>query len=338
MKAAVTTGAGLMICVLLLLYSVFLRPNILVGQSSKQLHIPRHTSFITLQATLQQQGYLSNTRSFRWLARFLHYDRRIVPGAYQLRPNMSNWQAIRLLKTGIQRPVKVVLHNINSKAELAHQLTKNLEIDAAEVEQLLHDPAFLQQYGFQIETVPAMFIPNTYEVYWTISAQALFQRMYKEYQRFWNKARMSRTKSLKLTPIEVSTLASIVQKETNKTEEAPIVAGVYVNRLKKKMALGSDPTLLYILNDPTARRVLNRHKNLESPYNTYKHRGLPPGPICSPSIAMIDAVLNYTSHNYLYFSAKEDFSGYHYFARSYQEHLRNARRYRRALNRGRIYR
>lgn len=323
---------------LLLFYYLFLYPNILVKQPSKQVHIKQGTSFSQLQDILEQGRYLSNTSSFRLLARLMHYDRKVIPGAYQLQSNMSNWQAIRLLRAGIQRPIKVVIHDVKNKADLAHQLTRNLEISANALEQLLYDPIFLDSYGFRLETVLAMFIPNTYEVYWNTSAKKLFARMHKEYQRFWNQARINQAKAMKLIPVEVATLASIVQKETSKVEEAPIIAGVYINRLKKKIALGSDPTLLYILNDPTARRVLYKHKTLESPYNTYKYRGLPPGPICSPSIEMIDAVLKYTAHDYLYFSAKEDFSGYHYFARSYEKHLRNARRYRRALNQARIYR
>lgn len=338
LRGVLAAAASLLLLVFLLLYGLLFRPNVLVGQAGKQLCIPHGTNFSSLQATLKQEGYLRHARSFRLLARLMHYDRRIVPGAYTLQTDMSNWEALRLLRAGNQRPVKVVLNNINSKADLARQLTRNLELSADEFEQLLHDPTFLDTYGFRPETVLAMFIPNTYEVYWTTSARNLFARMHREYQRFWNQTRTKQAKAIRLTPVEVATLASIVQKETSKADEAPLIAGVYINRLKKKIALGSDPTLLHILNDPTIRRVLNKHKTLDSPYNTYKYRGLPPGPICSPGIAMIDAVLNYTPHHYLYFSAKEDFSGYHYFARSYEQHLRNARRYQRALNRARIYR
>ena len=331
-------GSALLMLTILLLYSLFLRPNILVGKPGKQLNIPRGISFRGLIDTLQQEGYVSNVTSFSFLARLMRYDHRVIPGAYQLKPNMSNWQAVRLLRRGTQQPVKIVLHHVCDKAELAAKITHNLEISAAAFKQLLDDPSFVSQYGFHLENVLTMFIPNTYEVYWTISPEGLFARMYKEYQRFWNERRVSQAKRIKLTPVEVSILASIVQGETKKADEAPLVAGVYMNRLRKKIPLQSCPTLLYSLGDPSARRVLHKYKAIDSPYNTYKHKGLPPGPISLPSIAMIDAVLNFTSHSYLYFSAKEDLSGYHYFTQSFKEHLRNARRYQAVLNQGRVYR
>ena len=331
-------SSALLVLGLLLLYSLFLRPNILVNKPGKQLNIPHGISFKHLKATLQQEGYLSSVTSFSLLARLMYYDRRIIPGAYQLKSNMSNWQALRLLRAGVQQPVKIVLHNVDNKTTLATKITQRLEISAAVFQKLLEDPAFVHQYGFNLENVLTMFIPNTYEVYWTISPERLFARMYKEYKHFWNERRLSQAKRLKLTPVEVAILASIVQKETNKLEEAPLIAGVYINRLRKKIALRSCTTLLHILGDPSARRVLHKYKAIDSPYNTYKYRGLPPGPISLPSIAMIDAVLSFTTHNYFYFSAKEDFSGYHYFTRSFQEHLRNARRYQKALNQARIYR
>jgi len=294
--------------------------------------------FKALKDTLQQHGCVSNLASFSFLARLMRYDRKIIPGAYQLATNMSNWQAIQMLKTGTQKPVKIALHHVRTKEELAAKITQNIEINAADFKNLLGDSDFVSQYGFNVHNVMTMFIPNTYEVYWTITAERLFARMYKEYQQFWNASRRSQAKSLKLSPIDISILASIVQSETNKIEEAPLIAGVYINRLRKKVALQSCPTLLYALGDPSVRRVLHKYKALDSPYNTYKYRGLPPGPISLPTIAMIDAVLNSTPSYYLYFSAQEDFSGYHYFAKSLKEHLRHAKRYQRALNQARVYR
>ncbi|MEL6412584.1 MAG: endolytic transglycosylase MltG [Bacteroidota bacterium] len=323
---------------LLPVYETLWRPNILVGHPARQLFIPHGITFQTLQQTLQQQGYIARSTTFRLAARLLKYDRRVLPGAYQLRPNMSNLTAIRLLRSGAQQPVKVVLNNVRDKTELAAKLTSKLEMLAADFEQLLNDPAFVSQYGFTVENVLTMFVPNTYEVYWTITPAKLFQRMYQEYQHFWNAQRRRQAQKIKLDLQEVSILASIVQAETNKITDAPIIAGVYLNRLRKKMALQSCPTLLYAVGDPAARRVLHKYQNIDSPYNTYKYRGLPPGPINLPSIAMIDAVLNFSAHDYLYFAAKEDFSGYHHFARSFREHLRNAKRYQKALNQIRIYR
>lgn len=333
-----TAGLTLLITKLILVYVLFMRPNILVDKPSKQLNIPHGIGFSTLSDTLQQDGYVSNLASFTLLARLMHYDRRIIPGAYQLSTNMSNWQAIRMLRTGTQQPVKIVLHRACTKTELAAKITQHIEINAAAFQKLLDDPVFVGQYGFSLDNVMTMFIPNTYEVYWTITPENLFARMYKEYQQFWNTGRYNQANRLKLTPVEISILASIVQSETNKIAEAPLIAGVYINRLRKKIALQSCPTLLYVLGDPSVSRVLHRYKDLDSLYNTYKYRGLPPGPINLPTIAMIDAVLNSVPCDYLYFVAKEDFSGYHHFTRSLKEHLRNARRYQKALNQARVYR
>ena len=202
---------------------------------------------------------------------------------------------------------------------------------------LLHDST-AAYYGFKANTFISMFIPNTYQVYWTDSPEQILDRMKKEYDAFWTDERKQKAKNLNMTQEEVSTLASIVKGETNKMDEAPTVAGVYINRLKRGIALQADPTLVFAIGDFSIRRILNKDKNFDSPYNTYQHRGLPPGPINMPSIATLDAVLDYEDHNYLYFCAKEDFSGYHAFAKTLAEHNRNARKFQRALNRERIYR
>ena len=319
-------------------YVLALRPNVLVGQPSRRLDVPSGMTFVALRAKLQQQGYVANVTSFTLLARLLGYDRQLRPGAYRLVANMSNWSALRLLRAGLQQPVKIILPQVRTKAALAAKITQNIALSAAAFEELLADAAFLQQYGFNLHNVLAMFVPNTYEVYWTVSAQGLFARMHREYQRFWTARRRGQAAGLGLTPVQVATLASIVQCETNKAAEAPLIAGVYLNRLRKGMALASCPTLLYILDDPSAKRVLHKHKALASPYNTYKHKGLPPGPIGVPTIAMVEAVLGCGKHGYLYFAAKADFSGYHHFARTLKEHLRYARRYQKALNKAQVYR
>jgi UPF0755 protein len=183
-----------------------------------------------------------------------------------------------------------------------------------------------------------IFIANTYEVYWTEDAEGLIDRMYDEHERFWNKNRLEKAEAINLNTIEVYTLASIVYAETKKRDEAPVVAGLYINRLNRKMPLESDPTLIFSKGDFTIRRVLNEDKKVDSPYNTYQRKGLPPGPINMPPLAWIDAVLNYDDHNYIFMCAKEDFSGYHNFARTNREHERNAAKYRRALNQRGIYR
>jgi UPF0755 protein len=312
-------------------YRMILKPNFLIGQSSKPLFISAGTSFAKLQDQLTQGRYISNPVTFKWLARLLHYDKKILPGAYRLQPGMNNWQAIKLLRAGMQEPVKIVLHTASTQKELAEKLTQNIEINAASFQQLLNDAQFIQPYGFTTDNILTMFIPNTYYVYWTISPQELFKRLYKEYQQFWNKERLTKAQQLGLSTQQVSILASIIEKETNQPTEAPIIAGVYINRLKKGMKLQSCPTILYIVNDPSIKRVLHAHTRIDSPYNTYLYKGLPPGPITIPSIAAIDAVLNYQQHHYLYFVIKEDLPGFHYFSKTFQEHKKNAAKYRRIL-------
>ena len=195
----------------------------------------------------------------------------------------------------------------------------------------------LKAMGFDDEKFAALFIPNTYELYWNIDAEEFVGKMTKEYNLFWNDDRLKKAENIGLSPIEVSILASIVDKETSKVSEMPRIAGVYLNRINKKWLLQADPTLIFAVGDFEIKRVLDIHKEVESPYNTYKYIGLPPGPICIPSIAAIDAVLNAESHNYFYFCAKEDLSGYHVFARNMKEHNRNAEKYRKALNKKKIY-
>ncbi|NQY68796.1 MAG: endolytic transglycosylase MltG, partial [Flavobacteriales bacterium] len=216
------------------------------------------------------------------------------------------------------------------------RIGKQIEADSISILTLLKDGHYLNRINVKSESVLSIFIPNTYEFYWDTSAQDFIQRMKKEYGEFWSVSRLKKAKKVGLSKIEVSVLASIIQKETSKNDEKPRIAGVYLNRLKKGMKLQADPTLIYALKDFTIRRVLNKHKLIDSPYNTYMNAGLPPGPICLPEIASIDAVLESESHNYLFFCAKEDFSGYHSFAASYGQHLLNARRYQRELNKRKI--
>jgi UPF0755 protein len=210
-------------------------------------------------------------------------------------------------------------------------------IDSIDIANLLTEKSILQEYNFTKQTLPALFIPNTYQVYWNISAKDFLNRMFKEYKRFWTEERQNKAKAIGLTPIEVSILASIVEEETNNKSEKPMVAGLYINRLKKGMPLQADPTVKFAWQDFTLRRITNKHLTIDSPYNTYKIIGLPPGPIRIPSPEGIDAVLNYSKHNYLYMCAKEDFSGTHNFASTLSEHNRNARKYWDALNKRKIY-
>lgn len=319
-------------------YQIIYTPNILVDKKSKYLYITQKTTFKSLQNTLHDEDYVQDILSFSFLARLMKFDENIKPGRYLLESNMTNREAILLLRSGRQEPVDITFNNIRTLNELAVKITDNIELDANEFLETLHDSTVITDYGFDQETIKSMFIPNTYEVYWTVSATELMDRMHNEYQNFWNEARLAKADSIRLSPVEVSILASIVQAETKKQEESKIIAGLYLNRLKRGMLLQADPTLVYASGDFTIRRVLNKHKEIDSPYNTYKYTGLPPGPINLPSIHSLDAVLNYQDHNYLYMCAKEDFSGYHYFTASLRQHLNNARKFQRALNQARLYR
>jgi UPF0755 protein len=210
-------------------------------------------------------------------------------------------------------------------------------MDSVSLVNAVKESATLKEMGFDDENAASLFIPNTYELYWNIDANDVVEKMTNEYNRFWNEERRSKAESLNMNPIEVSILASIVDKETTKVSEMPRIAGVYVNRLKKNWLLQADPTLVFALGDFEIKRVLDVHKEIESPYNTYKYIGLPPGPICIPSIAAIDAVLNAEKHKFFYFCAKDDLSGYHVFAINMREHNKNAEKYRKALNKMKIW-
>ena len=245
---------------------------------------------------------------------------------------MSNNQLVNMLRGGLQSPVKVTFNNIRDVDMLAGRIADQIEADSTSISNLLHNQQYINQLGFDSATIPALFLPDTYEFYWTTDAEGFVSRMFQEYNKFWNDERKQQAAAKNLTPIQVSTLASIVNKETNMSDEMPRVAGVYLNRLKNNWLLQADPTLVFAWKDFSIRRVLDSHKEIESPYNTYKYIGLPPGPICIPSLAAIKAVLNAEEHHYFYFCAREDFSGYHNFAKTLAEHNRNAAKYQQALN------
>jgi UPF0755 protein len=318
-------------------YQMVTTPNFLVDQNQDYIHIPTGATFKDVQNIMYEGNYVRDLVSFSTLAKWKNLDKNIKPGRYLLKPNMNNWQVIKLLQSGQQSPTNITFNNVRLKEDLAEKICKNIEIEPDSFLELLNDAELAKSYGFNEESFLSMFIPNTYEVYWTVKPEELIDRMNKEYKKFWNDERIAKAKQLDMTPIEVSVLASIVMAESVKSDESPVIAGVYINRLRKGIPLQADPTLVYAAGDFTIRRVLNMHKEIDSPYNTYKYAGLPPGPINLPSITAIDAVLNYKEHKYLYFCAKEDFSGYHNFAATLTEHLNNAKRYQAALNKARVF-
>lgn len=319
-------------------YQIVYTPNVDTKGHNTYVYIPEGATFMQAMDSVEASGVLVDRLSVRFIAKLMDYDEAVKPGRYELVNGWSNKQLIGVLRSGEQTPVKLTFNNIRLRSQLADKLAEEVEPSAAAIDSLLNDQAYLTSLGFDTTTVVSMFIPNTYEVYWTTTAPELMQRMKTEYDKFWTPERKAKAEQLGLSQKEVSTLASIVQAETIKSDEKPRVAGVYLNRLKRGMLLQADPTVVFAVRDFTIRRVLNSHLRFDSPYNTYKYKGLPPGPINVPNISSIDAVLNPQEHEYLYFCAKEDFSGYHSFATTQREHINNARRYQRALNERNILR
>ncbi len=321
------------------LYHAIYQPNIFLGErKTTHIFVPTGSSFNDVKTILYENGMIINTNTFEWLAEKKNYRNNIRPGRYLIHEDMGNNELINLLRSGEQDPVMVTFNNIRLKEQLAGNIASQIEADSLAIINLLNDPVYLEQYNMTPETSKLLFIPNTYEFFWNTSAEQLLTRMHREYNTFWNEQRRAKAEQINLTPEEVGTLASIIQLETSRPDELPRVAGVYINRLKRNMRLQADPTVIFAVGDYSIRRVLNRHLETDSPYNTYKYAGLPPGPIALPEQRVIDGVLNYENHEYLYFCAKDDFSGYHAFARTYSQHLANARRYQNALNQRQIMR
>jgi UPF0755 protein len=313
--------------------------NVALQDKVAYLYVRPGADFNEVLDSLRSLQILKNEHTFIKVAKRKNYPGNIRTGRYKLADGMNNKDLVHVLMLGMQEPVRLTLSgNIRTNRRLAVLLSRYIEPDSLDILQALNDTHLTATYGFTPATIMGMFIPNTYEVYWNINVSALMQRMKKEYVAFWNAERCEKAAAMQFTPQEAVTLASIVCEESLKADEMPRIAGVYVNRLRKGIPLQADPTLKYAAGDFTLRRVLDRHKAIDSPYNTYKHAGLPPGPICVPPPVAIDAVLNYEAHQYLYFCAKADFSGYHSFSRTLAQHNEYARAYQQALSRNRIYR
>lgn len=328
--------AALIILSLIIAYRYYLyifAPNVRTPDDKPvSILIPTGSGFDDLMDILNSRNLLINSKSFQWVARQKGFTSNIKPGHYVLKGSMNNNYLVNMFRSGIQTPVKVVFNNIRTIDQLAGKVSLQIEADSISLMQCWNDRIFLDSLGFSPVTVPIMFIPNTYEVWWNSDAYDFTRKMHKEYLRFWEGSRTDKARATGLSIQDVVILASIVEKETERNDEKPLIAGVYLNRLKKGWKLQADPTLVFASGDFELKRVLNSHKEIDSPYNTYKYPGLPPGPICIPSIASVDAVLNYQKHDYMFFCAKADLSGYHVFARTLMEHNRNARAYQQALN------
>lgn len=316
-------------------YRWLYEPNVIIrdAKQSNFLYIPTGSGFEDVMKLLSDRQLLEDEKSFRWTAGQLKYnDASVKPGKYLLKQEMNNKTLIQLLRSGRQTPVRVVFNNIRTKDQLAMRISEHLETSAKALLNLMNDADYTKQLGFNPDNILSLFIPNTYEFYWNTSADQFIRRMKKEYDSFWTPAMKKKAAETGFTPIEISIIASIVQQETQNDLEKSTIAGVYINRIRKGWRLEADPTLVFALGDYSVNRVLNVYKQIDSPYNTYMYGGLPPGPICLPTLVSLKAVLNYAKHNYMYFCAKEDFSGRHNFAATYEQHLQNARRFQRALD------
>ena len=323
-------GIGLIIG-LYIGYILFM-PNISPKTDKKAyLFIPENSNFEDVTKLLENTADVSNLSAFRQVSALLRYN-KVRSGRYEIKSGMNNFQLVRILRSGRQTPVKLTFNNIRTKEQLAARLSTQLMADSVSILKLMNDTAYLAQYGVNPNTVVALFIPNTYEIFWNVTAKDLFERMNKEYKTFWTEERKAKAAAIPMTPVAVATLASIVEEETNNKQDRPMVAGLYINRLKQDMPLQADPTLKFAVGDFGLKRLTLKQILFISPYNTYRNHGLPPGPIRVSSENGIDAVLNYAHHNYIYMCASEELNGLHKFASTWDEHQANAKRYQEKLN------
>jgi UPF0755 protein len=321
------------------MYGRLLVSNVKTGdKESVYINIPTGSTYADVIDIVNKKDIVIDTESFKWACSRMGYPHSVKAGRYKFKAGMTNREMVNILRAGLQTPVRVTFTGFRKPQQLAQKISKQIEADSAEIVEAFLSEELVREYGFTPETFIAMFVPNTYEFFWNTSTKGFFDRMKREYEAFWTTERDRKAEETGLGRIGVVSIASIVEEETIRVDERPKIAGVFINRLNRGTPLQACPTVKYALDDFTIKRVLTHHLTVDSPYNTYKHRGLPPGPINAPSISSIDAVLNYEKHSYYYFSANPDFSGYHVFAKTLAEHNRNARIYQRELNKQRIYR
>lgn len=295
-------------------------------------YIHTGASYEEVKKSLAEKGFVSDMFSFDLLARARKLPQHIHPGKYKIESGMSNFNIIRMLRNGSQTPVKLIINKLRTEQDFIHLLDANLEPDSLLLRKLFNDPVFLSDYGLDSNNNMCLVVPDTYEFFWNTSAENTLKTLGKNYKRFWDTSKLQQAKTLGITPAQVIIVASIVDEETNKAEDKPKISSVYLNRLKIGMRLQADPTIKFALGDFSIKRVGGKMLEVNSPYNTYINAGLPPGPICTPSASSVNAVLNTPKTTYLYFCAKEDFSGYSNFASTFEQQIRNARAYQRALN------
>lgn len=307
-------------------------PNTGSFSEGEYLYIHTGSSYDAVKAELVNGGFVRDIKSFDLLATEANYPAHIHAGKYRLTRGMSNYRIMRMLRSGRQEPVKLVINKLRTRQDLINIICKNLEADSNVLKQMLHDTVYLAEFGLDTNTAMCAIMPDTYEFFWNTSADKAFRKIEKNYARFWTGERKAKAAAKDISPVQAVILASIVEEESNKNDEKPTIASVYLNRLHKGIRLQADPTVKYAVGDFSLRRITGVHLAFASPYNTYQNTGLPPGPICTPSQQSIDAVLNAPETDYIYFCAREDFSGYHRFAATDAEQAKNARLYHRALD------
>jgi UPF0755 protein len=327
----------IIIC-LYLSYNLIFSSGVQPKGTTATIYIPDGASYEQAMDSVKANLEIKNIKVLEWIAERKHYPYLVKPGKYIIDRSLSCNELINILRGGRQTPVKITFNNIRTLYEVAGRFGGQIEADSSQIIGFFSDPENYSKDGFKREDVISVFIPDTYEFYWNTGAGKLYKRMLKEYRKFWTDERLQKSEAINLTKVEVSTLASIIEEEALKQDEMPRIAGVYINRLKRGIPLQADPTIKFAINDFTVSRILYKHLDIDSPYNTYKYTGLPPGPIRCPSAEAVDAVLNAEKHDYLYFAAKADFSGYHNFSRTLSEHNRYANQYQKELNRRRIFR
>ncbi|MEM9545417.1 MAG: endolytic transglycosylase MltG [Bacteroidota bacterium] len=310
-------------------YGIIFSPNTAFNEDIVTIQIPKNSSFDDVVQILKEANVLTDETSFRRVSEWMNYQREEVPsGNFELKKGWNNKELISKLRSGVQKPVKITFNNVRTVEELMGPLSATISLDSSELAGYFLDPVVQDDLGFSKETMLTMFIPNTYEMYWDMNAENLANRLLKEHDAFWNKNdRRSKAEQLNMSPAEVYTLASIVEKESQYGPERPIIAGLYLNRIERGIPLQADPTVVFANGDFGIRRVLNKHLKYDSPYNTYLYNGLPPGPIYMPSIESIDAVLNPEEHDYIFMCAKPGYGTQHAFAKTNRGHAQNARKY-----------
>ena len=330
MIVGVLAGILVLACVVaVLFFRIFMSEN--VRNREVTVVVPPGADFEQVMDTLRKHEVLKSEATFRKTAEALKY-KTIRIGKYDISGCRTNLDLVRLLRRGQHSPVKVTFNNTRTVDQFVEKVGNRFFFEPQELGALLYDKNYMQKFGLTDTTAVCLLIPNTYEIYYDITAEEFLDRMNSYYQEFWNERRKARASEIGLTPVQVATLASIVEEENMRPSEKAIIAGLYINRLNKGMLLQSDPTVKFAIGDFARKRILNADLQVDSPYNTYKYKGLPPGPIRIPEASTMDSVLNYRHHDYLYMCAKEDFSGYHNFTASAAEHSRNAARYRASLN------